>query len=232
MAEIRRSDIPQVFTDADSLYTLNAVPGVSVYGERLVRQGDAEYREWNPYRSKLAAFLRRGAALFPFSRGTDVLYLGAAQGTTVSHVADICEDGTIYAVEVSRRAFQKLLAVSESRPNVMPILADAGDPGGYERLVGRVGVVYQDIAQRDQVAIFLRNLKFLGPAGFGLLFLKARSVDVSSRPAVLYEKARRTLARSVTVVQVLELGSYQRDHAAFLVETSDGLSPPRSEGRE
>ena len=220
VSEIRRSDVPHVFTDTQRLYTRNAVPGVAVYGERLVRQGNEEYREWNPRRSKLAAFLKRGAAVFPFQADTDVLYLGAAQGTTVSHVADVCREGTIYAVEISRRAFQKLLDLSERRSNVIPILADARVPEGYERLVGRVGVLYQDVAQRDQVSIFLENLSFLREGGFGLLCLKARSVDVAANPRVLYAEARRTLAKSVTVVQVVELDPYERDHAAILVEKS------------
>ena len=189
-----------------------------MYGERLVRQGNEEYREWNPRRSKLAAFLKKGAAVFPFGSDTDVLYLGAAQGTTVSHLADVCRDGTIYAVEISRRAFQKLLDVSEQRPNVMPILADAQAPENYERLVGRVGALYQDVAQRDQVGIFLRNLTFVRPGGFGLLCVKARSVDVAANPKAVYAEARRALAKAVTVVQVVELGPYERDHAAILIE--------------
>jgi fibrillarin-like pre-rRNA processing protein len=191
---------------------------MAVYGERLVRQGSEEYREWNPRRSKLAAFLKKGAAVFPFGSDTDVLYLGAAQGTTVSHLADVCRDGTIYAVEISRRAFQKLLDVSERRPNVMPILADAQAPENYERLVGRVGALYQDVAQRDQVGIFLRNLTFVRPGGFGLLCVKARSVDVAANPKAVYAEARRALAKAVTVVQVVELGPYERDHAAILIE--------------
>jgi len=218
VADIRRSDIAEVFTDGNRLYTRNAVPGVAVYGERLVRQGDEEYRDWNPRRSKLAAYLKKGAAVFPFGRDTDVLYLGAAQGTTVSHLADICSEGTIYAVEISRRSFQKLLDISASRPNVMPILGDARKPEGYGRLIGRVGVVYQDVAQRDQVGIFLENLEYLRPGGFGLLFLKSRSVDVAANPKAVYAETRQRLAKAVTVVQVVPLEPYEEDHAAFLLE--------------
>lgn len=218
VAEIHRSDVAEVFTDGDRLYTVNAVPGVAVYGERLVRQGDVEYRDWNPRRSKLAAFLKKGAAVFPFGRTTDVLYLGAAQGTTVSHLADICREGTIYSVEISRRAFQKLLDVSERRTNVMPILGDARTPAAYARLLGGVGAVYQDVAQRDQVGIFLANLEYLRPGGFGLLCLKARSVDVAASPRSIYAETRRRLAKAVTVVQVADLEPYEGDHAAFLVE--------------
>ncbi len=208
-----------VYTDGDHLYTVNAVPGLAVYGERLVGQGDVEYRAWDPRRSKVAAWLRKGPGVFPFDKGTDVLYLGAAQGTTVSHLADICLEGTIYAVEVSRRALQKLLDVAERRHNVMPILADASVPEVYARLLSPVDVVYQDVAQRDQVDIFRKNLKFLRPGGLGVLMMKARSADVAAKPRDVYEDARRELtAASLDVVQVTELDPFERDHAAFLVE--------------
>ena len=221
MPRIRRSDVPGVYTDGERLYTENLVPGIAVYGERLVSQGDVEYRAWNPRRSKLAALLKKGPAVFPFGRRTEVLYLGAAQGTTVSHLSDICADGTVYAVEISRRAFQKLLALAERRHNLMPILGDADAPDGYARLLAPVDVLYQDVAQRDQVGIFRKNLPFLRPGGLGLLMVKARSADVTARPVDVYAAARRDLASAgLDVLQVAELDPYQEDHAAFLVETA------------
>lgn len=219
VAPIRRSDVPGVWTDGERLLTENLVPGVAVYGERLVAEGGAEYRAWNPRRSKLAALLRKGVGTFPFGRKTDVLYLGAAQGTTVSHLSDICVDGTIYAVEISRRAFQKLLALAERRHNVMPILGDAEAPEGYERLLARVDALYQDVAQRDQVGIFVKNLRFLRAGGLGLLMVKARSTDVAAQPARVYAAARKGLeAAGLDVLQVVPLDPYEADHAAFLVE--------------
>ena len=217
--QIRQSDIPHVYTDGDRVYTVNLDPGVAVYGERLVAQGGVEYRAWDPRRSKLAALLKKGVGVFPFGRRTDVLYLGAAQGTTVSHLSDICVEGTIYAVEVSRRAFQKLLALSERRHNVMPILGDAGKPEAYARLVGPVEALYQDVAQRDQVEIFARNLRFLKPGGFGLLMVKARSADVTAKPRDVYARVRRELAAAgLSLVQATELDPLEKDHAAMLVE--------------
>ena len=222
MAPIRRSDVPGVYTDGERLYTENLVPGVAVYGERLVAERGVEFRAWNPRRSKLAALLRKGVGTFPFGRRTDVLYLGAAQGTTVSHVSDICVDGTIYAVEISRRAFQKLLALAERRHNVMPILGDADAPGGYARMLAPVDVLYQDVAQRDQVGIFAKNLPFLRPGGLGLLMVKARSADVAAEPARVYAAARRALeAAGLDVLQAVPLDPYEADHAALLVEKSE-----------
>lgn len=220
MATIRRSDVPNVFTDGRTLYTKNLTPGVSVYGERLVAEGGMEFRAWDPRRSKLGALLRKGLVVFPFGRRTDVLYLGAAQGTTASHLSDICVEGTIYAVEISRRAFQKLLRLSETRENVFPILADADRPETYRRLLAPVDVVYQDVAQRDQVGIFLKNRDALRPGGFGVLVVKARSADVAATPGRVYARAREKLeADGLEVLQVVDLGPHARDHAAFVLES-------------
>jgi len=208
-----------VYTDGARLYTRNLVPGVAVYGERLVAQEGVEYREWDRRRSKLAALLGKGVGVFPFGKRTDVLYLGAAQGTTVSHLSDICADGTIYAVEVSRRAFQKLLDLSERRHGVMPILADAEHPDTYERLVPPVDVVYQDVAQRDQVGIFLKNAsEFLSPGGVGMLIVKARSTDVAANPSKIYAAAERKLQDAgFEIVDRRSLEPFEEDHAVFVV---------------
>jgi len=219
VAAIHRSDIPHVYTDGQRVYTANLAPGVAVYGERLVTQDGVEYRTWDPRRSKLAALVRKGVGVFPFRRRTDVLYLGAAQGTTVSHLSDICVEGTIYSVEVSRRAFQKLFEISERRPNIMPILGDAGAPEAYLRIVGPVEALYQDVAQRDQVDIFRKNLRFLRPEGVGILIVKARSVDVAAKPKDVYAEVRRDLSTAnVDVLEMTELDPFAKDHAAFVVE--------------
>ena len=56
-----------------------------------------EYRVWNPYRSKIGAFIVAGVNILGFAPGSKVLYLGAASGTTCSHVADVIgEEGVQY----------------------------------------------------------------------------------------------------------------------------------------
>jgi len=77
------------------LVTKNLAPGDSVYGEkRITIEGTepdtkVEYRVWNPFRSKLAAGILSGLDQIFIAPGKKVLYLGAASGTSVSHVADI-----------------------------------------------------------------------------------------------------------------------------------------------
>ena len=88
--------------------------GESVYGEKRVSvevpaaEGEAtktEYRIWNPFRSKLAASILAGIDNIHIKPGAKVLYLGAASGTSVSHVSDIVgPEGSVFAVEFSHRS--------------------------------------------------------------------------------------------------------------------------------
>ena len=69
-----------------------------------------------------------------------MLYLGAASGTTVSHVSDIVgPEGLVYAVEFSHRSGRDLLNVAKKRPNIIPIIEDARHPHKYRMLVGGFG---------------------------------------------------------------------------------------------
>lgn len=128
----------------DSLATLNSVIGESVYGEKRVsvdtESGEKiEYRLWNPFRSKLAAGVINGLRDIHMPPGTRVLYLGAASGTTVSHVSDIVgPEGCVYAVEFSHRSGRDLLNVAKHRTNIIPIIEDARHPHRYRMLVGKL----------------------------------------------------------------------------------------------
>ena len=125
----------RVFSERRNLYTVSRCPGVRVYGERLVNSNGTEYREWNPARSKLSAYLMCGGKTFPFSKDSKVLYLGAASGTTSSHVSDICNEGKVYCVEFAPRSFRDLVKTTEKRDNMIPILGDATKPEEYTQLV-------------------------------------------------------------------------------------------------
>lgn len=207
-----------VFTDGHALYTANGAPGKSVYGERLVEFESREFRRWDPRRSKLAATILLGIRPFGLARSTKVLYLGAASGTTASHVSDIAVDGAVHCVEFSERSFRDLVRVCETRKNMYPVLADANRPEDYSHMIEGAELVYQDIAQRNQVDIFVRNMASFD-CEHGLLMLKSRSVDVNRRPEDVFKEVRRELMRrQFKVRDMVDLGRYAKDHAAFIVE--------------
>lgn len=214
---MRPAGFEGVFTDGERLYTRNSAPGKAVYGERLVTRDGVQYREWVPTRSKLAAYIRSNGRFFPFRPDSNVLYLGAASGTTASHVADIVTSGTVYCVEISPRSFRDLVPVCESRPNMVPFLADATKPNEYSFAVSSVDIVYQDIAQKGQAQIFLKNFGAFG-AKSGLLVIKSRSEDVTQDPLRTYEASKQQLlSAGLQVREVVRLDPMEKDHAMIAV---------------
>lgn len=106
---------------------------------------------WNPFRSKLAAGILGGLETIYMKPGSKVLYLGAASGTSVSHVADIVgPTGSVYAVEFSHRSGRDLINMATRRTNVIPIVEDARKPMAYRMLLPMVDVIFADVAQPDQ----------------------------------------------------------------------------------
>ncbi len=210
--------VPGVFTDGAGLFTVNAAPGKAVYGERLVKADGVEYRGWDPMRSKLAAMILLGGRDVGLDQSSKVLYLGAASGTTASHVSDIVTNGFVYCIEFSERSFRDLVRVCESRKNMIPVLADANVPHEYEHMIEAAEIVYQDVAQRNQVEIFVRNMAAF-EAGRGVLMLKSRSIDVNKRPKEIYALVKKQLTKAcLKVKEVIDLDRYAKDHAAFIVE--------------
>jgi fibrillarin-like pre-rRNA processing protein len=185
-----------------------------VYNERLL--GGA--RVWDPHRSKLSALYHVGTGI-ELTSGMRVLYLGAANGTTASHVADYVE--VVYAVEFAPRPMQDLLEVCRRRRNIIPIMADAARPECYVPLVESVDLIYQDVAQPDQVSIALRNCLFLKDGGNLILMLKTRSVNVRKEPAEVFEDTLASLISAGLFIQEsVWLAPYHPDHAAIICRKS------------
>lgn len=191
----------------------------AVYGERLVAVAEGTLRRWDPFRSKLAAALVQGYRGPIPAPGERWLYLGAATGTTASHVADLVgRDGALYALERSPRPFARLLALAQRYPNLLPILADARDPDAYAYLVPSVAGVYVDIAQPDQVEIARRNAEwFLAPGGPLLLALKASSIARGRSADELAAAALQALAPLVPLAPPVPLEPFHRQHRFLAV---------------
>ena len=174
----------------DALLTKNMVPGESVYNEKRVSVDDpatgekTEYRVWNPFRSKLAAAIVGGVENIFMQPGSKVLYLGAASGTTVSHVSDLVgPEGVVYAVEFSKRSGRDLVNMAKKRPNIVPIIEDARHPQKYRMLLNMVDTVFADVAQPDQARILGFNAAmFVKNRGHFVISVKANCVD-STLPA-------------------------------------------------
>ncbi len=205
------------------LATRNISPGFKVYGEDLIEYRSEEYRLWDPNRSKLAAAILKNLEMVPVKPGGRVLYLGAATGTTPSHVADIVgEKGLVFCVEFAPRAMRDLVIVCEKKGNMVPIMADARYPETYSMIVDEVDAIYCDVAQPEQAKLLADNADmFLRRGGWVLLAIKARSIDVTKKPSEVYRKEISVLEnRGFTIRQTISLEPFDRAHSMVLAKYS------------
>lgn len=190
------------------LYTVTKYQD-SVYGEDVKKVEKMYFREWEPKRSKIAAALLKKMKDLPFRSNSNVLYLGASTGTTVAHISDICHEGRIFAVEKAYDPFVKLVSLSERRHNLYPILEDAGIPERYSFFTDSIDIIYQDVAQRNQVQIFNANARAFPSAKEAILILKIRSISgKGEEEAILREELGKI--ENFKTVEVVNLNPYSK----------------------
>lgn len=210
---------PGIFQSNRTILTINADKGRRVYNEKFVREGDKEYRAWDPFRSKLCAAIRNGLKNFPFAPGTKLLYLGASTGTTISHLSDIMgPQGEIYSVEISAQCLRSLIALSERRHNIIPIQGDARQPQEYSD-VGTVDSLYQDVAQPDQDNLLIKNAKmFLKKDGIAMICIKSQSIDVTKEPKIVFEEVMASLEKHFIILEKIKLEPFDKDHLFVILK--------------
>jgi fibrillarin-like pre-rRNA processing protein len=202
------------------LYTQNLTPGLKFFDEDIERFDGKEFRFFDARRSKLAASIIKEASQIGIKEGDRILYLGASHGYTPSFVSDMVgPSGFIYGLDFAPRVVRDLVFLCEKRQNIAPILGDANQPKTYMHRLQKVDVVYQDVAQRNQADIFIKNCDmFLKSEGFGLLAVKSRSIDITKKPKELYASIRTELEKKMTVVDYRILDPYEKDHCMFVVK--------------
>jgi len=213
------------------LATKNMAPGESVYGEKRVTieeniqlpngtgdvENKVEYRVWNAFRSKLGAAIVNGIQNIYMKPGSKVLYLGAANGTTISHVSDLVgEKGVVYGVEISERSGRDLINMAKKRPNLVPIIDDARKPQNYRFLIPTlVDVIFADVAQPDQARIIAINAEhFLKNKGGFVFSIKANCVDSTAKPEDVFDDQIKILkSYKLYAKEKVSLEPFERGHA-------------------
>ncbi len=195
------------------LATKNLARGNRVYNEELVQHGGVEYRMWNPYRSKLSAAIMKGMKNMFIRPGKSVLYLGAATGTTCSHVSDIVGiEGAVYCVEISERNMRELIKVCESRENMIPLFFDARKIDSYGSEIEEVDIIYQDVSARDQAGILLSNSRFLGQGGYAYVAIKSQSISIAKKPSEVYSDFFKEVDQHFEVAEKMDISPYDQKH--------------------
>jgi fibrillarin-like pre-rRNA processing protein len=203
------------------LYTRNLDQGTSIYGERLVISKGIEYREWDPYRSKLAALLLENPMSDFLSEDLNCLYLGASSGTTITHLSDIISSGIIYGVEFAERSIRQLIQNTSRRKNIIPILEDVRFPQNYAKSIfSNIDLIYQDISQPNQAEIAIKNCDYYLKKGGILIFaIKSQSIDSIRKSEVVYAQEKKILeGAGYNIVENVNIHRYAANHIMLIVK--------------
>lgn len=214
---------PNLFKEQKGKFTkyyVKSNDGKSYFDERVFRLREGTFREVDPSRSKLFASIAKGISQLGLKDDISILYLGASHGYTVSFLSDMLVGGEIYALDFAPRVMRDMVFIAEDKKNIAPIYADAFNTASFKEFVPKkMDVIFMDIAQRNQVEIFLKNCdEFLRDHGFGILALKARSIDVTRKPKDVFKEVRRELEKVYPVVDYKELAPFEVDHALFVIK--------------
>ncbi|KKN13735.1 hypothetical protein LCGC14_1003360 [marine sediment metagenome] len=205
------------------LYTKNLISGKRVYGERLLNFNGVEYREWDPYRSKLAAIILENPISSFFTENLKCLYLGASSGTTISHLSDMLQNGIIFGVEFSERSLRQMIQNTSERQNVIPILGDARFPESFAKFIfSEIDLIYQDVAQPRQAEIALANCNYyLKENGLLILAIKSQSIDSVKSSEYIYTQERTILEKAhYSILERINIHKYAANHIIFIVRKS------------
>ncbi|MBI4918553.1 fibrillarin-like rRNA/tRNA 2'-O-methyltransferase [archaeon] len=178
---------------------------------RLTTNNQGREVFWDPYKSKLAAALNKKVNI-DLKKEDSVLYLGASTGTTVFHVSKRCKE--VFAVEIAPRVMRELVFLAEEEKNIVPILEDANHPERYKDVF--CNWLFQDVAQKNQVEIFLKNFRQFKPR-IGLLVIKARNVNSIKEPEEVFKQCEEELKKELRILDKKSLDPYQKDHLIFVV---------------
>ena len=170
---------------------------------------------WNPYHSKLSAYLLAGGKNWPFERDSKILYLGSAEGNTISYLSEICKTNSITAIEISPVAMAELLVLVKKKNNIIPCLCDAHFPEKYRIQANNPEIIYQDIAQNDQVEIFIRNCEYFKPKQ---AFLMLKTQSMAKQRDDIFKKTEKRLNKIFKKVESININKWAKGHSAYYVE--------------
>ena len=176
---------------------------------------DGRWDVWNPYHSKLSAYLVAGGKNWPFKKNSKILYLGSAEGNTISYLSEICNTNSITAVEISPVAMAELLVLVKKKDNIIPCLCDAHFPEKYRIQANNPEIIYQDIAQNNQVDIFIRNCGYFKPKQ---AFLMLKTHSMANRDVDIFKNTEEKLNEIFGRVESVNISKWAKGHSAYFME--------------
>ncbi|KAK2439289.1 rRNA 2'-O-methyltransferase fibrillarin [Trifolium repens] len=214
------------------LYTRNLIPGVksflhqdddvvfSVQDDDEVG-GTVEYRQWDPFKSRLAAAILSGDAqnILWIEPGSRVLVIysrdDAHFGITISHISDIVgPKGMVYVVEPSESNRDSLLYMADKRSNIVPI-AHSYSAWHYRMLINFVDVLFAAPDRRLEVEVrmtFLNAIHFLKTGGHYVLYVQGNCIESTNRGDPIFNSLTKADRVQFQRMKQVTLEPFDSDH--------------------
>ncbi|MBL7100546.1 MAG: fibrillarin-like rRNA/tRNA 2'-O-methyltransferase [Nanoarchaeota archaeon] len=163
--------------------------------------------------SKLEAAIKKRVKI-PIKENDIVLYLGASHGTTPRLVSKLVgKNGFVFCLDISQDVVKKLVETCEKHENMTALLFNANKPEKYKDKIVKPDIIYQDITQKNQVEIFLKNITmFLKEKGRAIIALKTKSIDSVKNKENVLEQVKKQLRKKLKIISTTDLEPYHKDH--------------------
>ncbi len=182
-----------------------------------IRKGKRAF--YSARRSKLVAYIVQSGSADFLPSGGEILYLGAGNGYSVSFLSEtLNSSANIYAVEISRSAMKDVVKLASCRPNIHAIFHDANRPENYMGPLPRVDWIFQDVSQRNQADIFVKNCRYLKTGCQGVLSLKLESLTRTKRAKEHEDDARAIIESIGRVIDVCDISRFEKKHLMLRFE--------------
>tara|TARA_Y100000590_G_scaffold467418_1_gene646277 strand:+ start:13716 stop:14282 length:567 start_codon:yes stop_codon:yes gene_type:complete len=151
-----------------------------------------EYRNWNPFRSKLGAALFNGLEIFPFQISSKIFYSDATSDTTLSHISDIIGSNGKISVNTFNENDEKF------------------------------DIIYLGILDDKNLETEILNYEsHLKNSGFLILFLNNFSNTTDSNFENLIHKMINDSKISFQLIQEVNLADFFKDHMMVLLQKTE-----------
>ncbi|WJX35682.1 hypothetical protein P8452_23640 [Trifolium repens] len=212
--------------ESSLLYTRNLVPGVQSLDQDVVfsvqdeNEGTVEYREWDPFKSRLASAILSGAHNIWIKPGSRVLVVyshsreDAHFGITISHISDIVgPQGMVYVVEESDCNCNSLLDMADKRFNIVPIVYGTF-PYQYRMLINIVDVLFAAPDRPEEVrAAYLNARYFLKTGGHYMLYVQGNCIESTNRGDGVFSSLIKGQQVQFQRMERVTLEPFDEDHA-------------------
>lgn len=212
-------DARRIFTikigDQEKLATKNLAKSKNRDKKTIIEKHGEEFLVWDPYDCKIAAAIRNGLQILPITQNSKVLYVGKKIKTTIHHLSNIANNGSVFVINDKNNFLSKSINAHE---NIITTSENRFKQSYSESLARNIDVLYIDIEELDETElIFKKYLSFLKIGGFLIITIKKdehRIFEENTSKWLAEQKSGLNKARELTkklehefeIIQQINLG--------------------------